>query len=130
MSLDWNATKVAGFSQFDDEDRALTANYCWVLMAIGIGDVKPDNVGEIIFRTKMMRGLIGTMMTGSATKSADEVAAKLESVEFVSRLIGYHTNVGFETWTAWSKRMRKHHAGRFQNQAEALAQAVAEAVSA
>jgi hypothetical protein len=127
MSLDWNATKVVGFDSFDEEDRAITANYCWVLMAIGIGDVKPDNIGEIIFRTKMMRGVIGTMLTGSATKSAMDIAEKIESAEFVTRLIGYHTNVGFETWAAWSKRIRQHHAGRHQARADRL---LGEAVSA
>jgi hypothetical protein len=127
MSLDWNATKVVGFDSFDEEDRAITANYCWVLMAIGIGDVKPDNIGEIVFRTKMMRGVIGTMLTGSATKSADEIAAKLEDPEFLVRLVGYHTNVGFETWPAWSKRIRKHHAERHQARADRL---LGEAVSA
>lgn len=127
MSLDWNATKVVGFDSFDEEDRAITANYCWVLMAIGIGDVKPDNIGEIIFRTKMMRGVIGTMLTGSATKSAMDIAEKIESAEFVTRLVGYHTNVGFETWAAWSKRIRQHHAGRHQARADRL---LGEAVSA
>jgi hypothetical protein len=96
-------------------------------MAIGIGDVKPDNIGEIIFRTKMMRGVIGTMLTGSATKSAMDIAEKIESAEFVTRLVGYHTNVGFETWAAWSKRIRQHHAGRHQARADRL---LGEAVSA
>lgn len=129
MSLNWNATKVEGWEAFDAEDRSLCGNFCWLLMAIGIGDVKADNIGEIAFRLRVIRGIHGTMLTGyeredGTMRTADELADKYESPEFLVRLIGYHTNVTDESWSVWSKRVHNIHAGELQGKAKRLLEPV------
>lgn len=129
MSLDWNATKVEGWEAFNDEDRSLTANFCWLLMAIGIGDVKADNIGEIAFRLRVVRGIHGTLLSGydredGTRRTASDLAAKYESPEFLVRLIGYHTNVADESWSVWSKRVHNVNAGELQGKAKRLLEPV------
>lgn len=121
MPLTWDATKVEGWDAFDDMDSSIMQNYGFVLMAIGIGKVRPENVGEIVFRTRMVQGLVGNLLTGS---EPEQVAAKLESVEFVARLVGFYANVADESWTVWSKRVHNIHAGEFQGKARRLLEVV------
>jgi len=109
MPLTGNATQVEGWEDFDLGDKAIVSYYCWVLMGINVGRVEADNVGEIVFRTRMLQGVVGNLLTGG-----QEIADKLESVEFVSRLVGYYANVSTETWAVWSKRVHNIHAGEYQ----------------
>lgn len=115
MPLTGNALSVKDWTSFSQDDLGLTSYYCFVLMGIGIGRVEEDNVGEIVFRTRMLQGIVGNLMTGG-----QEVADKLESVEFVSRLVGYYANVPTETWAVWSKRVHNIHAGEYQGYARQL----------
>lgn len=118
MPLTGNATQVKDLDTFSKEDSALTSYYCFVLMGVGIREVKADNVGEIVFRTRMLQGIVGNLMTGG-----QDVADRLESVDFVSRLVGYRANVPDETWAVWSKRVHNIHAGDFQGYANLLLKA-------
>jgi hypothetical protein len=124
MPLTWDATKVNGWDEFDDMDSSIMGNYCFILMAVGIGEVKADNVGEIVFRTRMLQGLNGNMLHGKTPEVSAEIAKKLGSAEFVSRLIGFHANVGDEAWTNWSRRVHNIHAGEYQGYARRALEAV------
>lgn len=118
MPLTGNALSVKDWTSFSQDDLGLTSYYCFVLMGVGIGKVEADNVGEIVFRTRMLQGIVGNLMTGG-----QEVADKLESVEFVSRLVGYYANVPTESWAVWSKRVHNIHAGEYQAMAKRLLEA-------
>lgn len=124
MPLTWDATKVEGWDAFDEMDSSIMGNYCFVLMAIGIGKVTPENVGEVVFRTRMVQGIVGNLLTGKTTEQSKVVADKLESVEFVSRLIGFYANIADEAWSTWSRRVHNIHAGEFQGKAKRLLEVV------
>ncbi len=117
MPLTWDATKVEGWDEFDDMDSSIMGNYAFILMAVSIGKVTPDNVGEIVFRTRMLQGINGNMLNGKTPEISAEIAKKLGSVEFVSRLVGFTCNVSDETWTNWSKRVHNIHVLEFQGKA-------------
>lgn len=124
MPLTWDATKVEGWDAFDEMDKSIAGNYAFVLMAIGIGKVTPENVGEIVFRTRMLQGIAGRLLHGKGEEQSKVVADKLESVEFVHRLIGCRTNVTDETWAAWSKRIHTFYAGDYQRSSNRLLEVV------
>lgn len=117
MPLIGNATQVEGWELFSHEDKEIVHNYCLVLMGIGIGEVKADNVGEIVFRTRMLQGIVGNFFYGEPAKA-------IENVSFVNRLVGYRANVPTEAWAVWSKRVHNIHAGEYQAIAKRLGEPV------
>ena len=91
MALRWDATNVAEWHDWDNDKKDRMANFAWELMAIGIGDVTQDNVGEIWARMVIWHGTF-----------RDVPSYKLEEVQ---SMIGFHTNVGYEKQDAWLKRL-------------------------
>ena len=103
MSLDWNASKVPNID-WDNEDEAdRVGRFAFILMFLGIGSVSENNVAEVIVRNKIHEALFGP--TYYYTDEATGVRTNAYDAEFISKMIGYSTNVSTEPKAKWLKRM-------------------------
>lgn len=103
MSLDWNASKVPNID-WDNEDEAnQVGRFAFILMFLGIGSVSENNVAEVIVRNKIHEALFGP--TYYYIDEATGVRKNAYDAEFISKMIGYSTNVSTEPRAKWLKRM-------------------------
>lgn len=103
MSLDWNATKVAGVNWEDKDEAENVGRFAFVLMFIGIGSVNEKNVSEVIVRNKIHEALFGP----TYYYIDDETGKKIPvyTPDFIRKMVGYSTNVSTEPRGKWLKRM-------------------------
>lgn len=102
MSLDWNATKVAGINWEDTEEADTVARFAFILMAIGIGSVTEKNLPEVIVRNKIREALFGMMYYYIDETTGTRKSAYTD--DFIRRMVGYSTNVTTEPRGKWLKR--------------------------
>ena len=106
MSLNWNATKVANYKNDDEQWKENVANFCFTLMAVGVGRVTEENLGDLYFRIQILHATYGPLRYhyDEDTKTKTEVY----DFDFVKSMVGYSTNVSNETFLQWIKRFSKH----------------------
>lgn len=100
MSLNYDITKC----KLTDNDRK---DYLWpicaVMMALGIDELTPDKKLEFAHRLKLYEAIKGSFysidLEDGTTKSA------LLDDELLNRFEGIRTNVSFETFPRFSKRL-------------------------
>ena len=103
MSLDWNASKVPNIDWDNEDEASRVGRFAFILMFLGIGSVSENNVAEVIVRNKIHEALFG--LTYYFTDEATGVRTNAYDAEFISKMIGYSTNVSTEPRAKWLKRM-------------------------
>ena len=103
MSLDWNASKVAGVDWDNQEEADTVGRFAFILMSIGIGSVSEKNVAEVIVRNQIREALFGLMYYYTDETTGTKRSAY--DAEFIRKMIGYSTNVSTEPRGKWLKRM-------------------------
>lgn len=103
MSLDWNASKVPNIDWDNEDEKDRAGKFVFLLMFIGIGSVKEDNVAEVIIRSKIHEALFGPIY--SYIDEATGVRTNAYDAEFIRKMIGYTSNVSTEPRARWLKRM-------------------------
>jgi hypothetical protein len=116
MSLDWNATKVANFKEGDEQWKENVANFCFTLMAVGIGRVTESNLGDLYFRIQILHSTYGPLRYHFDEETMTKTA--VYDFDFVKSMVGYGTNVSNETFLQWIKRFSKHRIEDNQNDFE------------
>lgn len=99
MSLDWNAKNVANFEELKESNWAYIEIVIFDTMAVGIRELKADNVGEFSRRQLMARSALG--YSYKELKEFHEVCNE----EFLTKLIGLSTNASTLTVTAFNKKL-------------------------
>lgn len=102
MSLDWNAERVANWSEGTEEWKESVAYFCYALMAIGVNKVTKENLGDIHTRIKIWNALYGPVRYRYDEET--KVKTSLYDYDFLLSVIGYGTNVSNETFGQWIKR--------------------------
>ncbi len=103
MSLDWNAERVANWSEGTEEWKESVAYFCYALMAIGVNKVTKENLGDIYTRIKIWNALYGPVRYRYDEET--KVKTSLYDYDFLLSVIGYGTNVRNETFGQWIKRI-------------------------
>jgi hypothetical protein len=99
MALQYDYTKVANHTKFNDLDHKDASRFAWVLAAIDMNEITKSNIDEITFRLKFAEQcgenfLIGLLSIGL-------MKATLRSY------IGYKTNVRTETRKAYMLKIMR-----------------------
>jgi hypothetical protein len=106
MSLDWNAEAVVGINEMEKDEvtGASVANFCWALMAVGVGRVTEANANEVFVRIQIWEALYGPIRYhyNEENKTRKSIYGNLD---FVKSMVGYSTNVSNETMLKWTKRI-------------------------
>jgi hypothetical protein len=102
MSLNWNAEGVKDWENLPDYKHHVID---WT-MGLGLGQITKDNVDKWCDRARFMRLVKGPMVWISADKAEDgKEYHPLEDREFISKLVGLHTNADNVPQAKWLKRM-------------------------
>jgi len=100
MSLNYDITKCKGVT--DDDRKDYLWPICSVMMALGIDELTPDKKLEFAHRIKLFESVRGFFysidLEDGTTKSAF-------TEELLNRFEGIRTNVSFETFPRFSKRL-------------------------
>ena len=99
MALNWNAESVKDWDNLPEYKLDVIQ---WT-MAIGIGEIKKDNVGKGCDRARFMRDIHGVMLR--AVRENGEAFHPLEDREFMTKIIGLRTNVSNIPQNKWLKRL-------------------------
>lgn len=98
MSLNWDLTKAEKYNALSDEEKDIlwqeTQGIIFTTMGIGIGELTEDNLAEFYARQKF-----------SARMNNFEPF----TLEQVRRYVGLKTNVSYETYASWQKRIAKYN---------------------
>jgi len=111
MALSWDITKCKEHeSLWSDEHKAMTEQMIWLLMAVGIGQIKVTNWADVYARIKVLEKLDGAYINKSV-KSSITNEQTLVPVYYspldIARRIGITTNVSDEKYSVWFKRITK-----------------------
>ena len=102
MPLNWNAESVKEWDNLPDYKFSVID---WT-MALGIGQIKKDNVGKWCDRARFMRIVHGPMLWVNGDRTEDgEDYHPLEDREFIGKLVGLRTNASNTPQATWLKRM-------------------------
>lgn len=102
MPLNWNAEDVKDWENLPEYKFTVID---WT-MAIGIGQIKKDNVDKWCDRAKFMRLVHGPMIWIHGDNREDgQDYHPLEDREFIRKLVGLHTNASNVPQATWLKRM-------------------------
>jgi hypothetical protein len=99
MSLNYDITKCKGVT--DDDRKDYLWPICSVMMALGIDELTPDKKLEFAHRIKLFESVKGFFY--SIEKDGRQESAFTE--ELLNRFEGITTNVSFETFPRFSKRL-------------------------
>jgi hypothetical protein len=99
MSLQYDYTKVANHSKFNDLDHKDASRFAWVLAAVDMNEITKSNIDEIAFRLKFAEQCGENFLIGSL--SIGLMKATLRSY------IGYKTNVRTETRKAYMLKIMR-----------------------
>ena len=99
MSLNYDLTKCKGIT--DDDRKDYLWPICSVMMALGIDELTPDKKLEFAHRIKLFESVKGFFY--SIEKDGRQESAFTE--ELLNRFEGITTNVSFETFPRFSKRL-------------------------
>jgi len=89
MGLKFNYTKIKGFEKMDKSEHDNLHLFAWLLMSVHMQTVKEANIDEIFWRLKFLQKIKQELFSGLP---ADDVEIK----KFLTKHIGYDTNVGTE----------------------------------
>jgi hypothetical protein len=111
MALSWDITKCKEHEElWSDDNNAMTEQMIWLLMAVGIGQIKVTNWADVYARIKVLEKLDGAYINKSV-KSDISNEQTLVPVYYspldVARRIGITTNVTDEKYSVWFKRITK-----------------------
>lgn len=109
MALSWDITNCKEHEElWSDENKAMTEQMIWLMMAIGIGQIKVSNWADVYARIKVLEKLDGAYINKSV-KSSITNEQTLVPVYYspldIARRIGLSTNVTDEKYNAWFKRI-------------------------
>jgi len=99
MALNWNAERVKDWDNLPEYKFDIIQ---WT-MAIGIGQIKKDNVGEWCDRVRFMRNVNGPMLWNEDKNGEDY--HPLEDREFMTKMVGLHTNASSIPQNKWLKQL-------------------------
>ena len=99
MALQYDYTKVANHSKFNDLDHKDASRFAWVLAAVDMNEITKSNINEIAFRLKFAEQCGENFLIGSL--SIGLMKATLRSY------IGYKTNVRTETRKAYMLKIMR-----------------------
>ena len=111
MALSWDITKCKEHEGlWSDEHKAMTEQMIWLMMAVGIGEIKVTNWADVYARIKVLEKLDGAYINKSV-KSSITNEQTLVPVYYspldIARRIGITTNVSDEKYSVWFKRITK-----------------------
>jgi hypothetical protein len=89
MGLKFNYTKIKGFEKMDKSEHDNLNLFAWLLMSVHMQTVKEANIDEIFWRLKFLQKIKQELFSGLP---ADDTEIK----KFLTKHIGYYTNVGTE----------------------------------
>ena len=98
MSLNWNASKVKGFTNYEENEADVTA-LSFGLMGVGINAITEANYKKVFNRLYVWERLHGTMRNYSTGASKEFTLAEVKA------WIGFSTNVSYLTPTQFLKRL-------------------------
>ena len=99
MALNWNAEQVKDWDNLPEYKFEVIQ---WTI-AIGIGEIKKDNVGKWCDRAQFMRDIHGFMLR--AGRENGEAFHPLEDREFMTKMVGLRTNASSVPQNKWLKRL-------------------------
>ena len=99
MALNWDAEQVKDWDNLPEYKFEVIQ---WT-MAIGIGEIKKDNVGKWCDRAQFMRDIHGLMLR--AGRENGEAFHPLEDREFMTKMVGLRTNASSIPQNKWLKRL-------------------------
>jgi fructose/tagatose bisphosphate aldolase len=99
MALQYDYTKVANHSKFNDLDHKDASRFAWVLAAVDINEITKSNVDEIAFRLKFAEQCGENFLVGSLSIGSLKA--------FIRSYIGYKTNVRTETRKAYIRKIMR-----------------------
>ena len=99
MALQFDYTKVANYSKFNDLDHKDASRFGWVLAAVDMSEITKGNIDEIAFRLKFAEQCGENFLIGSV--SIGLMKATLRSY------IGFKTNVRTETRKAYMLKIMR-----------------------
>ena len=103
MPLTWDATQVANIEELQASKAwNKTAEFCFVLMAVGFSSVTEENWQEIATRCYLYEKVNGTFF--SYWEDGETVESPIDA-KFVKRHIGYRTNNSKITQTQFLKNL-------------------------
>ena len=99
MALIWNAKRVKDWENLSEDKFHVIQ---WT-MSIGIGEIKKNNVDEWCDRARFMRNVHGPMLWCEDENGEDY--HPMEDREFMTKMIGLHTNASNIPQNKWLKRL-------------------------
>ena len=99
MSLQYDYTKVANHTKFNDLDHKDASRFAWVLAAVDMNEITKSNVDEIAFRLKFAEQCGENFLVGSLSIGSLKA--------FIRSYIGYKTNVRTETRKAYIRKIMR-----------------------
>tara|TARA_R110001632_G_scaffold205736_1_gene329566 strand:+ start:319 stop:693 length:375 start_codon:yes stop_codon:yes gene_type:complete len=101
MALNWNAESVKDWDNLPE----YKFNVIEWTMAIGIGQIKKNNVDEWCDRARFMRDVHGPMSSVRSKDENREDYHPMEDREFITKMIGLRTNVSNIPQNKWLKQL-------------------------
>ena len=99
MALQYDYTKVANHSKFNDLDHKDASRFAWVLAAVDMNEITKSNIDEIAFRLKFAEQCGENFLVGSLSIGSLKA--------FIRSYIGYKTNVRTETRKAYIRKIMR-----------------------
>lgn len=104
MALTWDLTKCSPLLVRD----GVTDTIIYLTMPVAMGFITKENAAEFYVRVNLLQKIHGPMLI-----STDENGVHAEeevTLDHIMAHIGLRTNVGYETWTQFSRRiMSQYH---------------------
>lgn len=111
MALSWDITKCDEHEGlWSVENKAMTEQMIWLMMAIGISEIKVTNWADVYARIKVLEKLDGAYINKSVKSSITNEQTLMPvyySPVDIARRIGITTNVSDEKYSVWFKRITK-----------------------
>ena len=111
MALSWDITACRNHEElWSDENKSITEQLIWLMMATGIGEITVKNYADIHARIKVLEAIDGAYINKvehNLFNGEDTVVPYFYTVEDISRRIGINSNVTNEKFPTWFKRITK-----------------------
>ena len=111
MALSWDITACRNHEElWSDENKSITEQLIWLMMATGIGEITVKNYADIHARIKVLEAMDGAYINKvehNLFNGEDTVVPYFYTVEDISRRIGINSNVTNEKFPTWFKRITK-----------------------
>lgn len=111
MALSWDITACRNHEElWSDENKSITEQLIWLMMATGIGEITVKNYADVHARIKVLEAMDGAYINKvehNLFNGEDTVVPYFYTVEDISRRIGINSNVTNEKFPTWFKRITK-----------------------